>query len=268
MTIASADDYEGDDDAHLRSSPSGKLTGSETPAASPSLSDGKVVTAQGNIDPTPSDDKVRIPVRYYEIIAGLSALAAWFVLFAGAILINTQDFRDAFTGVDKSPAATTRPSISSIMPKPHGTTVLNFVYCALVILAFWTVTNVGLLSCLAAFIGALGRRTQFAISASSLEPYSDALPAEIRLHYIAAVIRGFSIYTLVMAGLLVLATEAFVKTDPGGYLRLAGMVTVISFYVGYDPTLFAGLLGRVKQLMGGADKPDPKDKPDDKTKPK
>ena len=52
-----------------------------------------------------------------------------------------------------------------------------------------------------------------------------------------------------LAGLLVMATEALTSPTQGHYVRLASTISVVSFYAGYDPQMFAVILDRIKRLL-------------------
>ena len=166
-----------------------------------------------------------------ELSLGIVALALWFVLFSGGILIATQPYRLE-------------------LENPSGVTTM--IVSWLVVCAFWTITNIGILSCIAALIGALGRRTRFT---SRTDPFQSAIDARdpgnqgVATFYVSAIMRGFGVYALVLAGLLVLATDSLTSPAQDTYMRLAPTVSIISFYAGYDPSIFAGLLDRVKSFM-------------------
>jgi len=167
-----------------------------------------------------------------ELSLGLLNVAIWFVLFAGGVLISSQPFRNEIA---------------------EFTSFRSWVAAFVMTLLFWTITNVGILACSAALLGAFGRRTKFVVremrSGSPERDNSPALPRDIGTYYVSAIMRGFGIYILALAGLLVLATEAFKNPDQGEYLRLAGTMSIVAFYAGYDPSTFAGLLDRVKQFF-------------------
>lgn len=167
-----------------------------------------------------------------ELSFGLGGIALWFLLFTGGVLINSQPYRDLVV---------------------NSTIVTEWLSAYVMTILFWTVTNVGLLTCLAALIGAAGYRTRFAQHASR-----DRLPEVVSqrsmlpfdsVHYFSAIVRGFSIYALSFAGLFVLATDSLQNPDQGSYLRLAATMTIAGFYAGYDPRTFSGLLGRVKTFF-------------------
>lgn len=180
-------------------------------------------------------EEARVTAGWRELFVSSGALFAWFALFAGGTLIATKPFIDA----------------AANMSNPFNTAGN---WCVIVL--FWTITNVGILSMLAAILGAFGQRTRFAspIRMSGLlgtpaQPSTDASPRELFTHYASAIMRGFGVYTLVLSGLLVLATDAIVSPTQGQYVRLAGMVSVISFYAGYDPEMLAGLLKRIERFL-------------------
>ena len=173
-------------------------------------------------------DAPRRDVSWPELGFGLAAVLEWFGLFAGGVLVGTTKYiEEMATGVEWS----------------------QHLWNSLMVLLFWTITNVGILSCLAAMIGALGRRTRFASRPSPAALGQARETDDVTVHYASALIRGFGVYALVLAGLLVVATDAMVKPDQGGYVRLAGLISVISFYAGYDPEMFAGFLDRVKRFI-------------------
>jgi hypothetical protein len=169
-------------------------------------------------------------IGLWELVVGTVAVALWFILFAGGFLIDT---------------AASRAEVGKGLQSEQLLLSWTTVIC------FWTVTNVGILACLCALLGALGRRTRFALEAAadqgSAEPVEDTKGALV--FYYSAVMRGFAIYSLVFAGLFILATEAFTKPQSGDYVRLAATLSVMGFYAGYDPKVFATVLQRVKRLF-------------------
>ncbi len=177
-------------------------------------------------------ETVSVPViiSVWELIVGAICIVLWFVLFAGGILIATQPYLQQLN---------TNMSV--------GRRVHSWV----MVLCFWTITNIGMLSCLSAMLGALGRRTRFTVLVAT-HPCVEPQPQDARsalVFYYSAVMRGFGIYTLVQAGLLVLATKAFIQPEQGEYLRLAATMSVLGFYAGYDPEMFGVLLSRVRRLF-------------------
>lgn len=180
----------------------------------------------------PHRETVSVPViiSVWELIVGAICIALWFILFAGGILIATQPYLQ---------------QLNTDLPLGERAHIWLMVLC------FWTITNIGMLSCLSAMLGALGRRTRFTVLVAS-HPCVEPEPQDVRgalVFYYSAVMRGFGIYTLVQAGLLVLATKAFIQPEQGEYLRLAATMSVLGFYAGYDPEMFGVLLARVRRLF-------------------
>jgi hypothetical protein len=181
-----------------------------------------------------SFDRSAIAVSWRELLAGFAALGGWFVLFAGGILIGTQVYISALGGALSLGLRT---------------------WYLMMVVMFWTITNVGLLSCLAAILGAFGRRTKFTSHLAThwadeeLSDTTRANPRTVVILYASAIMRGFGVYALVLAGLLVLATDMLVTPSQVEYVRLAATISIISFYAGYDPQMFAGILDRIKRLV-------------------
>ncbi len=163
---------------------------------------------------------------------GIAALATWFGLFAGGLLVGTETYRNQIMSPDGVASAFTT---------------------WLIVLSFWTITNIGLLACVSSYLGAFGRRARF-IAAPPDGTVREDLDINLSFtalwtYYASAVMRGFGVYTLSLAGLLVLATQSLLTPSQEDYLRFAPLLSIISFYGGYDSTVFAGLLGRVKSLV-------------------
>ena len=189
-------------------------------------------------------------VGWPEIALAGGALAAWFLLYAAGALVSTASARD------KLDSALVGGTYSG------GDLILTFLWVA----CLFTTTNIGLLACLASLLGAVGRRTRFAArlrrrDETAADDYVDLSPPDRRmLHYVSALMRGFGVYALVFAGIVVFATSSVETPTKGEYLRLAAAVSVLSFYVGYDPETFAALIDRVKQTLTSQPAPpaDPK----------
>lgn len=142
---------------------------------------------------------------------------------------------DGFSSPDTagSPPPMTRPS------GPTHSTVWAF----LVVLFCFTPSNLALLCCSAGMLGAMGRRVVL-----STPRNQDAIDSSYPL--LSAILRGFFVYLSVISGLLVLLENPILGTvSPGQYIRFAGLLSLMSFFVNYDPSLFAALLDRVRDRM-------------------
>ena len=168
-----------------------------------------------------------------ELVFGLTLLILWFGLFSGGILVSSKPYRDQLE-----------------FPQSLGLSAIITNW--LIVTTTWSITNLGLLACIAASLGALGLRTRFTSRTDPMQAALEVAQPEDRgvaTYYVSAIMRGFGIYGLVLAGLLVLATESLANPTQEAYMRLAPTVSIISFYAGYDPSIFAGLLDRVKSFL-------------------
>ena len=183
--------------------------------------------------------KLAISLSTGELTTGVIVLLGWFALFTGGIIIPTEPYRSAMV---------------------NGGGIGSILKGLVIVFPFWTISNIGILSCLASFMGALGRRARFTSRTDIPGEVDHNKPNNhgLATYYISAVMRGFGVYALVLAGLLVLATESLVSPGQETYMRLAPTVSVISFYTGYDPSILAGLLDRVKGLLNVPDKRSPR----------
>lgn len=166
-----------------------------------------------------------------EIVAAVLALVLWFVLFGGGSLLGTEVYR---LQLAKSIAW-------QLKVKPM-----------LVCLCFWTTSNLGLLACLSSFLGAVGYRCRFtqALNADcEVQDATEDVKSLLVTSYLAAIMRGFGVYTLSLTGLLLVATDAVTAPDQVTYMRLAPLVSIVGFYSGFNPQTFAGLLARVQKLL-------------------
>jgi hypothetical protein len=141
----------------------------------------------------------------------------------------------------------TKPSTDStlwatLVTRPKAPTDSSFV-AFLVVLFCFTPTNLALVCCFAGVLGAMGRRVVLAAE-------RDRGPHDHTFPFLSAVLRGFFVYLAVISGILVLLENPILGTaSPGQYIRFAGLLSLTSFFVNYDPTMFVSLLNRVRDQM-------------------
>ena len=112
----------------------------------------------------------------------------------------------------------------------------------IVLLAF-TPTNLALICCTAGVIGAAGRRLQL-----STDPDRDNRDRSHPL--LSAFVRGLFVFLIAISGILVLLEDPILGTaSPGQYIRFAGLLSLTSFIVNYDPTVFVLLVDQVRQRI-------------------
>jgi len=171
--------------------------------------------------------------KWVDYVVGFFSLAAWIVLFGSGLLISSGPYRDRLT------------------------TSFNWADFA-VATSLYTYTNVAILTCLAGVIGGVSSRLTFkAYETDSVTRDESAAPDEslvsVSMAYrvespLASMCRSFLVYLLYIAGLAIGipgGTEALSDTNSAQYLRMAGLLSLLGFAVGYDPTLFHAILANI-----------------------
>jgi len=168
------------------------------------------------------------------IIMGITAMLSWIIMFSMGMLINSKPYRDGVL---------------------NHFDLANFV---LSILTF-TPTNIALLCIIAAFAGGCASRLVIGgIPGESAREVPDAekdkTDSNIYLNEnpFSSMLRGLVVYFAFLAGVFVATPTAFAdnSVSPQQYALSAGVVSLIAFIVGYDPTVFRSLLsisGKIKQ---------------------
>jgi hypothetical protein len=177
-----------------------------------------------------SDEK-----RFYCHAAAV-ALLLWIVLFSSGLLVDSTFFR-ANVSVNGQ---------------------ISFANLTLAVLIY-TPTNIAFLSVLCGFIGGCASRLfDFGDLPAQLQQAKDAQNAELiqsltrRMIYLnesplLSMLRGFITYIAVIAGILLVIGDPFANPTALQYIRTAGIVSLIAFVMGYDPTRFEELISKLTQ---------------------
>lgn len=165
-------------------------------------------------DSTSRDQEPRHETSNLELGCGIIALVAWTFVFAIGVVFPSTPIRNALT------------SMGVIDSKGM---ILAYL-CAF--LVTYTVSNVAILCCISAWLGELGRRTRISGAANGV--------AYRRGDYMAAVMRGFLGYLAVLTGYVIIGSgvNAFVTPSPEQFVRLAAIVSLVGFLLGYNPEVF------------------------------
>jgi len=169
-----------------------------------------------------SQQKKGCGLGYQGKVLTFAAIAVWIAVFLAGILVNSAPYR------------------AQIADGKGG------LVAWLIVLMVYTPTNIAMLSLLMGLLGALGRcATLSADEEVAKESEEDTINP-----LVSGVIRGFIVYLLTISGLLVVLEEAPLSpTGPEPYIRLASIISVTSFIVGYNPKYFGKLLNRARQGM-------------------
>ena len=118
------------------------------------------------------------------------------------------------------------------------------VWYWLVILLCFTPTNVAILCCFAGLLGA--GRDQVHLGRD--EDGQAHAPTDQSHPFLSAVTRSFCVYLLVISGTIIVMANPFVDPSQEFYVRLAGLISIMSFVASYQPALF---VAAVEKLYGG-----------------
>ncbi len=160
------------------------------------------------------------------ILMGLLGTFCWITLFSLGLLINSEPYR-------------------LIILKQFE--LGNFVMSILT----YTPTNIAVLCIIAAFSGGCSSRLViggvWSANNSELESQnSEEYKTESHIYMMenpfSSMIRGLVVYLAILAGVFVTNSNAFTNTTPQAYGELAGIASLISFVVGYDPSSFRSLI--------------------------
>lgn len=161
-----------------------------------------------------------------EILVSIAVMLVWLVLMTVGITVGSQPYIDAVRSLE-------------VLSISEGLGAL------LVILCCHTVPNIAMLCCLSAFLGVIASR---AIGQPGLLVRT---PHERLSTYVAAVTRGFFVFLVIQSGSILLSDQTFTNLTLERYIRLAGLSSLFSFAIGYNPKLFNELLTRVDRSVGG-----------------
>jgi hypothetical protein len=165
-----------------------------------------------------------------ECSIGALCVLVWVILFGAGLMIPSEGYRKSLE---------------------QSFTLYNFVMAGLL----YTYTNVVTLTCLAGLLGGICSRITFLDYETSADQTdkNSANAISVSMAYrtenpLASMFRSFVVFLVYIAGVAIGApggTEVFSKTGPDQYARVAGLLSLTGFTVGFDPTLFGSLLRNI-----------------------
>jgi hypothetical protein len=158
-----------------------------------------------------------------EAIVSVLAISAWVILAAAGVAVSTKPYVDLISNANSK------------------TAMLELVKAWFLVITCYTFTNIALLCCLSAVIGAIGRSARI----DDVERNDPA--TDLRTLCISGMIRGFFMFIVVLSGTLILSDQKCDDITIEQYLKLAGLASLLSFAIGYDPHLFVSFFERVSK---------------------
>lgn len=158
------------------------------------------------------------------ILMGILGTLSWITMFSLGLLLNSQPYRDIIL---------------------NHFDLINFLMSILT----FTPTNVAMLSVIAAFSGGCASRLLIAGITKKTIPDSENSEIDKEDSHIyksenpfSSMLRGLVVYFAFLTGVFIASPNPFGTTTPQQYAQTAGVVSLLSFIVGYDPTTFRSFI--------------------------
>ena len=178
-------------------------------------------------------------------IAIIVCLMAWTALFSAGILVNSQPYRQSIK--------------DAIIVKYWSDISWSYtIYIAsswIVVVTCYTPTNIAILCSISGLLGALGDQVRLGADSQGRNPSDQTHP------FVSSLVRSFFVYIVLISGVFILAADPFPDSTLEGssvtytesalrelYIRLAGIISLASFAVSYDPKLFTTTLMKIANL--------------------
>jgi hypothetical protein len=137
----------------------------------------------------------------------LGMILLWLMLYTGGIVIGTSNYREILN---------------------NSNDILSIAIASIMVISFYTMSNVAILCCLASMIGGICR------GSNALLPLAT---------------NGLFIYLILISGLLLLGSSPFDNLNQAQYTRLAGTSSLFAFVCGYSPGMLTKLITRIEEMI-------------------
>lgn len=182
--------------------------------------------------------------RWLHYTGGVVSLAMWLALFGTGITLSSEASREALNA--------------------------NFSFTRFINVCIqFTYTNVAMLVCVSGFLGGICSRLSLEHDDYTRNA-GQLLPANLQYRIespFTSMFRGFLVFLVYLAGVTIGISigapgaqgGAFMgTTTPDQYMRLAGLLSVVAFVVGFDPSVFRDVLNSVRRTLNkNSDPPQP-----------
>ena len=201
---------------------------------------GITIVPAGNGEPTPSATKER-PVSHIKkesrrnnhlltAVLGGCGVMAWIILFSLGMLIDSGPYRAVLR------------------------TNFNLPGFIMTLLTF-TPTNIAMLCLVSSFTG--GCASLMVVSKAEkvlgLDPENHTKTTShiyMSENPFSSMLRGIVVFFAFLAGVFVTSSNALTAPTAQAYTQAAGVISLLSFVVGYDPTMFRTLISIGEKIQG------------------
>ncbi len=165
----------------------------------------------------------------FPIMVGALSSLSWVIVFGLGMLVDSKPFRDKVA--------------SSFDPSA-------FFVCMMA----YTPTNIFLLCMVSSIAGGCASRLVVSGAKKLMDEngekmaVSDSQVFQLENPF-TSMLRGLIVYFSFLAGVFVAGSDLLLQPTPQGYTQAAGVISLLSFVVGYDPTVFSSFIrvaGKVK----------------------
>lgn len=165
-------------------------------------------------------------------ILSILAIIIWISIFIGGILINSKPYRQEISNFNF--ISTNIENVDANMEVSTG----NFFIALTVVIFSYTPSNLILLCMCSGLLGALSRIAKLHIKNKNEEE----LPSDNINPLMSGVLRGLFVYLLAISGILLLNDSPITSPGQTEYVRLAGLLSILSFLLSYNPSRFQSFL--------------------------
>lgn len=158
-----------------------------------------------------------------ELVVGFICVVLWILLFGAGLMVSSENYRKSLE---------------------QSFTIANFLKAGLL----YTYTNVAMLTCLAGLMAGIASRLTVREYEGPVDHALSTSMAYRQENPLSSMFRGFVVFLAYVAGVAIGApggTEILSKTTSDQYARVAALLSLAGFAVGFDPTLFGTFLSKL-----------------------
>lgn len=167
----------------------------------------------------------------FSIIVGALSSLTWVIVFGLGMLVDSKPFRDKVA--------------SSFDPSA-------FFVCMMA----YTPTNIFMLCMVSAIAGGCASRLVVSGAKKLIDENGEKREVSDSEVYrvenpFTSMLRGLIVYFSFLAGVFVAGSTLLLEPTAQGYTQAAGVISLLSFVVGYDPTVFSSFIRVAGKVKGG-----------------
>lgn len=176
----------------------------------------------------PNNKEMEDGLNTSKMILTYVVVLIWILFFVAGILVNSAPYREV---------------IANQPVNPGSIAVNQVVFAWFIVMLCYTPTNILFLAMTAGLLGALSRIAKLHVKDTEDTAYKE-IPSDTTNPLLSGLLRGVFVYLLLVSGVLVINESPFISPTQIQYLRLAGVLSLLSFLLSYDPTKFRSFLAK------------------------